>query len=114
MCQEPYIKGTLFNRLGGNCIYLCTVIEKGHIALSIDPYLSIIFDPIPPEKGVGFQEESLFVPSYLLDIPSWGTFGLAILTGGAQAPFSGAVPSFQFKWAADPDGFIKCSVLLQW
>ena len=107
-------------KLGSDCIYLHTIVKEGHTALSINPYLGHILNPIQLEKGVGIQEGSLFVTSYALDIPSWGSFGLASVTRGVWTPFSGAIPSFWFKWAADLDAFIsrhlqiKCSLLLQW
>ena len=103
-----------------NLIYLCTIVKKGHTALSIDPHLSYIFDPIPPEKVVRIEEGSLCVASYTLGVSFWGTFRLAVFTRGAWAPFSGTVPSFQFNWAADLDACtsghsqIKCPILLQW
>ena len=107
-------------KLGGNHVYLCTIAKEGHTALTIDPYLCYAFYPIPQEKGVRIQEGSLLLMFNALGIPSWGTFGLAILTWGVWAPFSIAVPSFQFKWAVDLEVFtsghsqIKCSMLLQW
>ena len=83
-----------------------TVNEKGHTALSIDPYLSYIFNPIPLEKGARIQEGSLFVPSYALCIPSWGTFGLVILTGGPGLPSLAPSPPFslngQVIWMPSP------------
>ena len=54
--------------------------KKGHTALSIDPYLSYAFNPIPLEKGAGIQEGSLCAAFYALGIPSWGTFSLVALT----------------------------------
>ena len=84
----------LFNKTQGNSIYLHTFVEEGNTALSINPYLGYIFDPIPLEKGVGIQEGSLFVMSYALGIPSWGTFSLAALTWGVWAVFFGAISSF--------------------
>ena len=85
-------------------VFICTPLSrKGHTALSIDPYLSYIFDPMPWEKGVRIQEGSLSVASYALGIPSWGAFGLVTLTWEGWAPFSSAIPSFWFKWVADLD-----------
>ena len=60
----------LLNETWGNCIYLHTIVEKGYTALSVDPHLSYIFNPIPLERGDGIQEGSLSVASYALGIPS--------------------------------------------
>ena len=71
-------------------------------------------------EGIGIQEGSLCMMPYALGILSLGAFGLATLTLGVQSPFSGAIPSFQFKWVAVLDAFtnghlqIKCSGLLHW
>ena len=61
----------LLNKTWHNSIYLYTIIKKGHAALSVNPYLGYIFDPIPLEKRVGIQEGSLCVESYTIGIPSW-------------------------------------------
>ena len=110
----------ILNETWHNSIYLHTIIKEVYIALSINSYLSYVFDPIPLVEEIRIQEGSLFVMSYTLGIPSGGTFGLATSTWGVQAPFSSTIPSFQFKWVADLDAFtnghswIKCSGLLQW
>ena len=103
-----------------NSVYLHAVIKEGHTALSVDSYLGYLFDPIPLVEGIGIQEGNLHTMSYALGIPSGSAFGLVALTWGIWAPFSGAIPSFWFKWVADLDDFtnghsqIKCSGLLQW
>ena len=108
------------NKSWHDSIYLHTIIEKGYAALSINAYPGYIFNPIPSVEGIGIQERSLCMTAYALGIPFWGTFGLADLTSGVQAPFSSAVPFFHFKWMAFLDAFsnghlqIKCSGLLQW
>ena len=61
-------------------IYPHAIIEKVHTALSVNPYLGYIFDPIPLVEGIGIQEGSLHTVPYALGIPSWGTFSLATLT----------------------------------
>ena len=109
-----------FNKIWSDGVYLNAIIKEGHTALSIYPSLGYIFDPIPSVEGIGIQEGSLCAMPYALGIHSWGIFNLAILTQGVWAPFSGAIPSFQFKWVAVLDAFtnghswIKCSRLLQW
>ena len=66
------------------------------------------------------QEGSLGMMSYALGILYWGAFSVVAFPGGAQAPFFGAIPSFQFKCGSVLDAFtsgqsqIKCSRLLQW
>ena len=67
-------------KLGSNGIYLHTIIEEGHTALSVNPYLDYIFDPISLEEVIRIQEGSLCVMSYTLGIPSRGAFSLATLT----------------------------------
>ena len=115
LCQKMILDKTLHNS-----IYLCDIIEEGHTALSINPYLGYVFDPIPLVEGIGIQEGSLCVMSYTLVVPSGGTFGLVTLTWGIQTPFSGAFPSFQFKRVPDLDAltnghsWTKGSRLLQW
>ena len=82
--------------------------------------LAMFLTPYYQEKGVRIQEGSLCAMPYALGVPSWVAFGFATLTGEVWAPFSGVIPSFQFKWVANLDVFtsgdlqIKCSVLLQW
>ena len=69
-----------FDKTWCDSVYLCTVIEEGHAALSINPYSGYIFNPIPSVEGTGIQEGSLFMTPYALGIPSWDAFGLATLT----------------------------------
>ena len=45
--------------------------------------------------------------SYALGILSWGAFGMVAFPWGAQAPFLGAIPSFQFKCESVLDPFTK-------
>ena len=63
-----------------NSIYLHAIIEEGHKALSVNPYLGYIFNPIPSVEGIKIQEGSLCARSYTLGVPSGGAFGLATLT----------------------------------
>ena len=53
-----------------NSIYLCAVIEEGHTALSINPCLGYVFDPILLVEEIGIKEGSLCAMSYALGIPS--------------------------------------------
>ena len=46
---------------GSDSIYLHTIIEEGHAALSVNPYLGYVFDPIPLVEGIETQEGSLYV-----------------------------------------------------
>ena len=89
-----------FDETWYDCVYLCTIVKEGHIALSINPYSGHIFDPIPSLERVGIQEGSLCVTSYALDIPSWGAFNGVTLPRGIWAPFFGAIPSLQFKFGS--------------
>ena len=70
----------IFDETQHNSMDLCTFIEESNTALSINPYLGYIFDPIPLVEGIGIQEGSLHVTSYVLGIPSRGSFGLVTLT----------------------------------
>ena len=70
----------ILNKTQYDIIYLHAVIEEGYAALSVNPYLEYIFDPIPLVEGIRIQEGSLYMMSYALGILSWGTFGLAVLT----------------------------------
>ena len=82
------------NKTWHNSIYVCTIIEESHTALSINPYLGYIFDPVPLVEGIGIQEGSLWMTSYALGIPSRDAFSLVALTWGVWTPFSSAIPSF--------------------
>ena len=103
------------NKIWCDDVYLHAIIKKDHTTLPIHPYLGYVFNPIPSVEGVMIQEGSLCAMSYALGIPSWSIFGLVALTWEVLAPFSSAVPFFQFKWVADLDAFtnghsqIKCS-----
>ena len=94
-----------FDKIWSDGVYLCTIVKEGHTALSINPYLGYVFDPIPLVEGIGIQGGGLCVTPYTLGVPSWGTFDLAAMTRGVWAPFSGAIPSFWFKWVAVLDAF---------
>ena len=87
----------VLNELQCNGVYLCTIVQEGHAALSINPYPGYIFDPIPSVEGIGIQEGSMCMMFYALGILPWGTFGMVAFPGGVWAPFIGAIPSFQFK-----------------
>ena len=76
-----------FNETWCDCVYLCTIVEEGHTALSINPYPGHVFDPIPSLERVGIQEGSLCVTSYALGNLSWGAFGGVTFPRGVWAPF---------------------------
>ena len=59
-----------------NSIYLHAIIKEGHTALSINPNLGYVFDPIPSVEWIGIQEGSLCATSYALGVTSGGAFGL--------------------------------------
>ena len=61
-------------------VFICMLLLRRAIQLSINSYLGYSFDPIPLMKGIVIQEDSLCAMPYTLGIPSWGTFSLAILT----------------------------------
>ena len=103
-----------FNKIWSDGVYLHAIIKEGLTALSINPYLGYVFIPIPLVEGIGIQEGILCVKPYALCIPFWGTFGLAILTWGVWAPFSGAITSFQFKWVAVLDAFTNGHSLIKY
>ena len=63
----------------GTIVFICGLIKKGHTAFSIDPYLSHVFDPIPPEKGVGIEEGSPCMASTPWASLPGGAFGLVTL-----------------------------------
>ena len=60
-------------------IYLHIIIEEGHTALSINPYLGYIFDPIPLVEGIGIQEGSLCTVHLCLGHPLLGYLWLGHL-----------------------------------
>ena len=38
-------------KLGSNSIYLCTIIDEGHAAFSVDPYLGYVLKPHTTGEG---------------------------------------------------------------
>ena len=58
-------------------IYLCAIIKEGHAALSIDPHLGYILDPMPSLEGIRIQEGSLCALLYASGTPSGGVIGVA-------------------------------------
>ena len=68
-----------FDKTQHHSVYLCTIIEESHAALSVNPYPSYIFNPIPLVEGIGIQEGSLCMMPYVLGVPFWGAIGLAAL-----------------------------------
>ena len=62
-----------FNKIWSDGFYLCSGIKEGHTALSINPYLGYVFDPIPLVEGIRIQEGILCAMPCALCVPSWGT-----------------------------------------
>ena len=65
----------ILNKTQCDSIYLHAVIKECYAALSVNPYLCYIFDPIPLVEGIRIQDGSLCMMPYALGISSWGTFG---------------------------------------
>ena len=61
---------------GHNGIYLHAIIKEGHTALSIDPHLGYILDPISSLEGIRIQEGSLCALLYTLGAPSRDIIGM--------------------------------------
>ena len=61
---------------GHDGIYLHDIIKEGHTALSIDPHLGYILNPLPSLEGIRIQEGSLCALLYALGTPPGGVIGM--------------------------------------
>ena len=118
--ERPDIQRVIFNEPWCNGVDLGAIVQESHASLPTGSYFGYVLDPIPSVKGIGIQEGSLHLAFYALDVPSWGTFGMATFPWGALAPFFGTIPSFWFKCesvldaATSGQSWMKWSGLLQW
>ena len=104
----------IFNEPWHNGVYLHAIVQESHTALPINPYPGYIFHPIPSFKGIRIQEGSLCMTFYALGVPPWGTFNMVNFPGGVQAPFIGAIPSFQFKCKPVLDANTSGQAQMKW
>ena len=96
--ERPNIQGVTFNKPWCNGVDLGAIVQESHASIPIDSHSGYILNSVPSVTGVGIKGGSLCLAFYALNVPSWGTFSGVTFAWGAQAPFFGAIPSFQFKW----------------
>ena len=99
---------------GCNGIYLHAIIKEGHTALSIDPHLGYILNPIPLLEGIRIQEGSLYALFYTFGTPSRGIISVVAFIKGFWAPLFGAVPSLWLKCESVLDAFTNGKSQMEW